>query len=139
MIFAVVSGLLTFTLAGAIHYKALSGAHRLLQGSHLSDGVRLVVALHIAMAAHVLEVALYAVTYLAGAVAKIGGFEKVNDLGWMDAFYFSLVTYTSLGLGDIYPTGHLRFVAGLEALNGFLLISCSASFLFLQMSASRKS
>ena len=44
----------------------------------------------------------------------------------MDVFYFSLVSYTSLGLGDIVPTGHLRFVAGVEALNGFLLISCSS-------------
>ena len=41
----------------------------------------------------------------------------------MDIFYFSLVNYTSLGLGDIYPTGHSRFLAGLESLNGFLLIS----------------
>jgi hypothetical protein len=51
----------------------------------------------------------------------------------MDVFYFSLVSYTSLGLGDIVPTGHLRFVAGVEALNGFLLISCSAAMLFLFM------
>ncbi|MEQ8900570.1 MAG: ion channel [Roseovarius sp.] len=49
----------------------------------------------------------------------------------MDFFYFSLVNYSSLGLGDIYPTGHLRFLAGVEALNGFLLISCSASTIFL--------
>ena len=52
----------------------------------------------------------------------------------MDVFYFSLVSYTSLGLGDIVPTGHLRLVAGVEALNGFLLISCSAAYLFLFMS-----
>jgi len=48
-----------------------------------------------------------------------------------NVFYFSVVNYSSLGLGDIYPTGHLRFPAGIEALNGFLLISCSASTIFL--------
>jgi len=53
----------------------------------------------------------------------------------MDTIYFSLVNYTSLGLGDIYPTGHLRFLAGIASLNGFLLIGCSASFLFLYMTA----
>lgn len=42
----------------------------------------------------------------------------------VDTLHFSLVNYTSLGLGDIYPTGHLRFLAGVEPLNGFLLISC---------------
>lgn len=47
----------------------------------------------------------------------------------MDYLYFSLVDYNTLGLGGIYPTGHLRFPAGVEAVNGFLLISCSATFI----------
>lgn len=46
----------------------------------------------------------------------------------MDVFGLSLVNVATLGLGDLTPTGHLRFVAALEALNGFLLITCSASF-----------
>jgi len=54
----------------------------------------------------------------------------------VDTLYFSLVNYTSLGLGDIYPTGHLRFLAGVESLNGFLLISCSAALIYLLMTGS---
>ncbi|WP_454271644.1 ion channel [Roseovarius sp. MBR-51] len=34
----------------------------------------------------------------------IGGFEQENVDTYMDVFYFSLVNYSSLGLGDIYPT-----------------------------------
>lgn len=54
----------------------------------------------------------------------------------VDTLHFSLVNYTSLGLGDIYPTGHLRFLAGVEPLNGFLLISCSAALIYPLMTGS---
>ena len=47
--------------------------------------------------------------------------------------YFSAVSYTSLGLGDIYPTGGLRLVTGAEALLGLLMIAWSASFAYLLM------
>ena len=38
-----------------------------------------------------------------------------------------------VGLGDIEPQGHIRFITAVEALNGFLLITWSASFTFLAM------
>lgn len=51
----------------------------------------------------------------------------------LDYLHFSAVMYTSLGVGDIVPTGHLRFLARVEALNGLLLITWSAFFLFVRM------
>ena len=51
----------------------------------------------------------------------------------LDYFYFSIVSYTSLGLGDVFPHGHVRFLTGLEALNGLMLIAWSASFAYLAM------
>ena len=51
----------------------------------------------------------------------------------MDYFYFSLINVTTLGLGDIYPTEHLRVIAGVEALTGFALISCSAQLFWTMM------
>ena len=47
--------------------------------------------------------------------------------------YFSAETYTTIGLGDIYPLGPLRLITGIEALNGLLLIGGSASFTYLAM------
>jgi hypothetical protein len=49
------------------------------------------------------------------------------------ASIFSAVTYTSLGLGDYYPTRNLWLIAGVEALNGLVLIGWSASFTYLAM------
>ena len=38
-----------------------------------------------------------------------------------------------VGLGDLYPTEHLRLMAGVAALNGLLLVGWSASFTYLSM------
>ncbi|UXX85272.1 potassium channel family protein [Roseovarius pelagicus] len=91
----------------------------------------LLAALYTLATAHVVEAGLFAAGFLLAEWAGLGGFVQDDVDTVMDVFYFSLVNYTSLGLGDIYPTGHLRFLAGVESLNGFLLISCSASVLFL--------
>jgi len=47
--------------------------------------------------------------------------------------YFSAVTYSTVGFGDVIPTGPLRFLVGTEALTGFVLITWSASFTYLEM------
>jgi hypothetical protein len=41
--------------------------------------------------------------------------------------------FTSLGFGDVTPSGPLRLLAGMEALNGLLLIGWSASYIHLAM------
>jgi hypothetical protein len=41
--------------------------------------------------------------------------------------------YTSLGIGDIVPVGNLRFLAGLETLTGLVLITWTASFMYIEM------
>ena len=37
--------------------------------------------------------------------------------------YFSVVSYTTLGIGDIYPLAGLRLLAGVESLAGLLMIT----------------
>jgi hypothetical protein len=78
-------------------------------------------------------VSLFATGFELGVLWGLGTFAGTQSLGWMDHFYFSLVTMTTLGLGDIYPTGHLRIIAGVEALAGFVLISCSAQIFWSMM------
>jgi len=49
----------------------------------------------------------------------------------LDALYFSIVTWTTLGYGDFQPTEAIRFFAAIEALLGTLLMPlCLASVLF---------
>lgn len=41
-----------------------------------------------------------------------------NLMSWLDALYFSVVTFTTLGYGDLTPIGFSRFFAALEAFTG---------------------
>ena len=51
----------------------------------------------------------------------------------MNCGYYSFVTYTTLGFGDIIPVGDIRFLTGLESLTGLVLITWTASFMFFEM------
>ena len=50
-----------------------------------------------------------------------------------DVVYFSATTFTTVGFGDLAPVGPIRFLSGTEALTGFVLITWSASFTYLEM------
>lgn len=47
-----------------------------------------------------------------------------------EATYFSFVTFTTLGYGDITLSGEWRIMSGIEALNGILLAGWSTAMLF---------
>jgi len=51
----------------------------------------------------------------------------------LDCVYFSAVCFTTLGLGDMFPIGAIRFMTGAEALCGLVLITWSGSFTFVEM------
>ncbi|MDX2095562.1 MAG: ion channel [Alphaproteobacteria bacterium] len=49
----------------------------------------------------------------------------------LEYVYFSSVSYSSLGLGDVYPTGGLQLLVGVEAILGLVLIGWSVTFTYL--------
>jgi hypothetical protein len=68
---------------------------------------------------HTIEVWLWAVVYVVvGAVQ-----------GFADALYFSTVTFSTLGYGDVMPRPEWRLLTSLEAVNGFILIGWSIAYL----------
>jgi Ion channel len=50
------------------------------------------------------------------------------------AFYFSAVTYTTTGYGDLVLPNEWRLVGGVEALTGILMCGWSAAFFFAVVS-----
>ncbi|QFT76915.1 potassium channel family protein [Erythrobacter sp. THAF29] len=82
---------------------------------------------------HVAEIALFAVAYSIMGFAGLGQLSGAYHSTPVDYFYFSIATYSTLGIGDIFPDGAMRMVAGIEALAGLLLIAWSASFTYLMM------
>jgi Ion channel len=51
----------------------------------------------------------------------------------LECVYLSAVTFSTVGFGDVVPVGPIRFLSGTEALTGFVLITWSASFTYLEM------
>ncbi len=47
---------------------------------------------------------------------------QAADLTFMDALYFSLVTFTTVGFGDYAPTGFARGISVLESLSALVLV-----------------
>ena len=50
-----------------------------------------------------------------------------------DHLFFPYAEFTTADLGDMVPTGPLRLLAGVEALMGFVLITWTASYLYLEI------
>lgn len=72
---------------------------------------------------HLVQTALWALVYLLlPGITEFETFEK--------AMYFSLVTFTTLGYGEITIASANRILAGLEAINGIILIGWSTAFMF---------
>jgi Ion channel len=116
------------------HYECLRLISHFISGR---DGVprhKLLFVIFGAFAAHIFEIAIYAAAYwFADSVLHAGNFFGIHILHAADYFYFSAEAYTSLGAGNLYPVGNLRLLAGLETLNGLLLIGWSTSYTFLAM------
>ncbi|HEX4269448.1 MAG TPA: potassium channel family protein [Steroidobacteraceae bacterium] len=111
------------------HYEAVRALLHRFQGRQMSRPrlVRLLVTL---VMIHGAEVGLYAGAYAFSAdVLGMGGLTGEGTPGIIDFSYFAAETYSTLGYGDLVPTGGLRVMATVEALNGVLLLTLSGAFL----------
>jgi Ion channel len=133
--------ILAWTVAGLlvlatvmVHYEALRLLDWTIRRLEQIHRLRVVVVVLGCFCAHMVEVIVFGVAlYLCAASLGLGVIAGVVGEGFRDYLYLSLVSYTSLGLGDIYPTGDLRFLIGVEALIGLMMITWSATFTFLEM------
>ena len=134
MIEAFILNSLVVALAVLIHYEMLFRLSLVIPKLKLKHHFRVVFGIFGALVAHVIEIWLFALAYyymhLSGEFGKLSG--KFTS-SMLDCVYFSFVSYTSLGLGDIIPIGEIRFLTGLEALTGLVLITWTASFMFIEM------
>ena len=124
--------LIAFTLS--LHYLVFRQVSGILFRWSCPCYPGLVLAVTAITLAHVVEAAAFAIGFWwAAVVLAIGSFDTAQAMSWMDYFYFSLVNFTTLGRGDIAPTGHLRLLAAIEAFAGFLMITASGSYVLQVM------
>ena len=112
-----------------IHIMLLVGAIKLLRAMSPAQGVQarrplqlmklLVVGFFIVLLAHTIQVWLWA-----GSFMFLGIFSNFSD-----AIYFSIVTYTTVGYGDVTVGGGFRVYGAMAAITGLLNFGLSTAFL----------
>ena len=134
MILVFVSTIFVIVLAVALHYEVLTHlAERHFKRSWPSRLV-LPIGVLVVILTHVIEIWIFAfLYYFLLSTGDVGDVIGEFNYTIKDCAYFSFVNYTSLGYGDLVPTGNIRFTAGSEALTGLVLIAWTASFTYLQM------
>jgi len=119
LVLAIVMVVMTVT----VHLLGLAGLVRLLRARHgLVRRVRksaLTLLLAALFALHTLEIWLHAAVYL--LVGAAANFEE--------ALYFSTVTYTTLGNGDVVLAQTWRIFGAIEGATGLMMIGWSTAFL----------
>lgn len=129
----VVATLAAIFLCVLLHYEGLLYTSRRLARLGGPARVKVLYAIGSVLVLHIAEIWIFGLTtWLLLRVPECG------HLGpglphLLDYIYFSAATYSTVGFGDLAPVGPIRFLAGTEGLAGFVLITWSASFTYLEM------
>lgn len=126
--------LFAVALAVLIHFSSLNWLSQKLPFSNIPRRRRVLLIITVALLAHVAEIWLFGGAYwLANIWPNLGSLTGADSLDLMTCIYFSAATFSTVGYGDLAPVGPLQFLAGTEALAGFVLITWTASFTYLEM------
>src|SRR5688500_8138895 len=102
-IVAIVLALALIASTVIIHYEMLRGTSRLAPELSVPPRFRVLIVIAGVFVSHILEISLYAgvymVMYLHFGLGSIAG---EFPGGLVDFFYFSVTTYTTLGVGDVF-------------------------------------
>ncbi len=131
VVLATVAAVITAVL---VHYEGLVALSGRLVRRQRQRRRKVVVGIAGILVLHVVEIWIFGIAcwllMLWPACGYIAGY---TPLSLFDAVYFSAVTFSTVGFGDLAPVGPLRFLIGTESLAGFVLITWSASFTYLEM------
>ena len=117
-----------------IHYEALITISWWVEKLPALRRMRMILVILGIMTAHLVEIWVFALGYLGLSSLNLGALLHGDlSLGILDIVYFSGVTFSTVGYGDVVPQGPARFMSAMEALTGLVLISWSASFTYFEM------
>ena len=104
MVVAILLGVSLVAVTFLFHFTVLRWLSGGMARIAMTAGVRILAIVLVALIAHLVEVAVYAGAYaLASGALALGDFGGRAIADPLDYFYFSIVSYTSLGLGDVFP------------------------------------
>ena len=103
----------------ALLVRMLRSHHRLMKPLKGAPVAILMIVTATIFAIHTVEIWLYALLYV--LLGALGNFEL--------ALYFSTVTYSSVGYGDVLLRQEWRILGAIEGATGILMIGWSTAFL----------
>lgn len=124
--------LVTILVVIGLHFEILSATSRFLRRAKKLSRFRVALAVIAALAAHSIEVIVFALMWVALDRISPGRWNIANP-NFNDLVYYSFATFTSLGYGDMVSLGGGRIVSGIQGLTGLVLIGWTASFTYLEM------
>lgn len=88
--------------------------------------------LYVLLLAHFLHFNIFALAFLVLDHLSIGTFSGIPlNPNFSEYLYYSAISYTTIGFGDIIPIGPMRTVTAACALTGLILIAVSATHLVI--------
>jgi hypothetical protein len=130
-----IATLIVVALTIGLHYEVLRGCIRYLPAVSHRRRRRVLILIFVILFTHAIEIWFFALGYLVllrfDTFGHITGDVAIVTL--LDHAYYSAMVYTTVGFGDVVPHGPIRFMTGMEALTGLVMITWSASFTFLEM------
>jgi len=132
VLFPLVLGLPVILITIGVHAVAVAAAVKFIRHEYRVrragigfwiDGVITAGVTLLALFAHLIEIAIWAVLYVA-----CGEFTALSA-----AFYHSAGNYTSLGYGDVVMSVSWKLFGPLEATNGLLMFGVSTAMIFATM------
>jgi len=124
MLMLVITAFVLIAITIIIHGVGTTSWIRYLLARPGIQSLRVVISTAIVLITlHLVEILVWALAYMLVL--------PTHELQSLEAsLYFSAVTFTTLGYGDITLSSDWRLLSGLEAIDGILLIGWSTAFLF---------
>ena len=117
-----------------VHYEGLRFLTDRVPAPKQENRRRVLLMILLLLCLHVIQIWIFGLTYLwLIGLGDYGGLGGVDSAGLVDSIYFSAMVYTTIGFGDLYPTGPLRLMVGMEGITGLTMITWSASYTFIEM------
>lgn len=131
---AFVATLVTVVIAVMLHYESFIVFSRIGRKFVLSLRRRILLLMFGLLLVHIAAIWIFGIcAWWLAEVKGIGVVTGYEYLSFLDYIFMSAVTYSTLGYGDMIPLGPIRILYGTQSLVGFVLITWSASFTFLEM------
>jgi len=132
--YAAIATLFVVSLCIGLHFEILSRCRRYLALLSRQRRRRVLILIYIILFAHTAEIWMFAFGYyVLTQWQHAGALIGLEAHLFPDYVYYSAMVFTTVGFGDVIPMGPIRFMTGMEALTGLVMITWSASYTFVEM------